>query len=326
MPTEKFANSAVTTLNGGINNAVTSLVVTSATLFPTAGQFRIKIDNEIMIVTNVSGTTFTVTRGAEGTSAASHSNSAVVRHVLTAGALTQFDLMGERVAIDSNAKHAYLCNDTSGSTLADVGSTGGSPLTLNGTANTAYWLASGRLYAHGTKSLRLLADTNARGATATGVTGLVSGSFTVEAFVIFDTYITSGTTVNLVAYMDDGTTSNAVQMGVLNTGNIFAGTLNAGSDKNVITAGGSTTSVTYGMPTHLMYTYSVTNGGRVYKNGLLVGGTQTNGTLPAMTRLVIGNRWQLDAGMRGVVADVRYSTGERTAAEALAAAEAAFSL
>jgi hypothetical protein len=56
-------------------------------LFPTTGQFRIKIDAELMLVTAVSGTTFTVTRGIEGSTAASHANGATVTHILTAGAL-----------------------------------------------------------------------------------------------------------------------------------------------------------------------------------------------------------------------------------------------
>jgi hypothetical protein len=81
---ERFTNNASTTLNGAINNAVTSLVVTSAATFPTAGNFRIRIDDEIMLVTAVSGTTFTVTRAQEGTAAASHSSGATVREVLTA--------------------------------------------------------------------------------------------------------------------------------------------------------------------------------------------------------------------------------------------------
>ena len=87
MPVEQFANNAVTTLNGAINNSVTSLVVTSATGFSTVPQFRLIIDSEIMLVTAVSGTTFTITRGAEGTTAASHSNGATVAQILTAGGL-----------------------------------------------------------------------------------------------------------------------------------------------------------------------------------------------------------------------------------------------
>lgn len=84
---EKYTNNAQTTLNGAINNSVTSLVVTSAATFPTAANFRLRIEDEIMLVTAVSGTTFTVTRGIEGTTAASHPDQAPVRHILTAGAL-----------------------------------------------------------------------------------------------------------------------------------------------------------------------------------------------------------------------------------------------
>src|ERR1700759_3411090 len=84
MMAEKFSNNAQDTLNGAINNSVTSLVVHSASLFPTAGNFHIVIDSEIMLVTAVASTTFTVARAQEGTSAASHSDGATVRHVLTA--------------------------------------------------------------------------------------------------------------------------------------------------------------------------------------------------------------------------------------------------
>jgi hypothetical protein len=87
MAVEQFANNASSTLNGAINSSVTSLVVTSATGFPTVGNFRLLIDSEIMLVTAVSGTTFTVTRGIEGTAAASHSNGATVTAILTAGSL-----------------------------------------------------------------------------------------------------------------------------------------------------------------------------------------------------------------------------------------------
>jgi hypothetical protein len=96
--TEQFTNGAQTTLNGAINNSVGSLTVTSAAGFPTSGDFRIIIaaeggnKDEILLVTGVSGTTFTVTRAyeaiADGTQVAqSHSNGATLAHVLTAGSL-----------------------------------------------------------------------------------------------------------------------------------------------------------------------------------------------------------------------------------------------
>lgn len=84
---ELYTNDPGTTLNGTITSGVTSLTVTSATGFPGSGTFRIRIDDEIMIVTAVSSNVFTVTRGAEGTSAASHTSGATINHLLTAGAL-----------------------------------------------------------------------------------------------------------------------------------------------------------------------------------------------------------------------------------------------
>lgn len=87
---ELLANNASTTLNGGIDNSTTTVVVTLATGFPVTGDFRIIVDSEIMLVTGVSGNTFTVTRGVESTGAVSHSNAAVVTHILTAAGLAQF--------------------------------------------------------------------------------------------------------------------------------------------------------------------------------------------------------------------------------------------
>lgn len=90
--TEQFTNNATTTLTGAMLSTDTTLTVASSSLFPQTPQFRILIDSEIMLVTNLSGagnTTFTVTRGAEGTVATTHSNNANVEHILTAGALNQ---------------------------------------------------------------------------------------------------------------------------------------------------------------------------------------------------------------------------------------------
>ena len=90
MAAEQFANLAQTSLDGAIGAGDLTLVVTSASLFPASPQFRIRIDDELMIVTGVSGTTFTVTRAAESTSAASHANGALTTCVLTAGAITNY--------------------------------------------------------------------------------------------------------------------------------------------------------------------------------------------------------------------------------------------
>ena len=95
---DNFANRYASLLNGAIDDDDTSLVVDSDTGSPDAPQFRILVqdaedddtNHELMIVTAKSGTTFTVTRGAEGTTAVAHGDNSYIAHVLTAGALGAF--------------------------------------------------------------------------------------------------------------------------------------------------------------------------------------------------------------------------------------------
>jgi len=60
---------------GGIDDEVTSFDVDAHSTFPQEVKFRIKIDDEVMVVTGGMGTTaWTVVRGAHGTTAASHAD------------------------------------------------------------------------------------------------------------------------------------------------------------------------------------------------------------------------------------------------------------
>lgn len=86
---EQLANNASTTLNGAINNSVTSVVVTDGSKFPSTGNFRILVGTELMLVTARSSNTLTVTRGIESTTAASHADLDIVDHVYTKGSLDQ---------------------------------------------------------------------------------------------------------------------------------------------------------------------------------------------------------------------------------------------
>lgn len=112
MPTESFANNYQTTLagNGGsITVGATTLLVASAAGAPstTGAQFRIIVDSEIMIVTAVSSLTFTVTRGAEGTTAAIHNDGAVVYHIVTAAPLNALIAAESQVAATTQAGTTY---------------------------------------------------------------------------------------------------------------------------------------------------------------------------------------------------------------------------
>jgi len=91
---ETFANNAVGTLNAAITTTgATSFVLQAGqgAAFPATGNFRVLIDSELMLVGARSGDTCSsVTRGIEGTAAATHLINAAVTHELTAGALAQF--------------------------------------------------------------------------------------------------------------------------------------------------------------------------------------------------------------------------------------------
>jgi len=90
----QFSNLASTTLASGVSSSATSVSVTSASSFPSLGSgdyFYATIGagsgSEIVKVTAISGTTFTVVRGEDGTTAVSHSSGADCALRVTAGTL-----------------------------------------------------------------------------------------------------------------------------------------------------------------------------------------------------------------------------------------------
>ncbi len=98
-------NSLQTTLSGAIDNAVTSIPLTSTTSFPTAGY--VTIDNEVISYTGVSGGNLTgATRGADGTAAASHLSAAAVSATIVAA--HHNNLKDEVKAIETSLGAGYL--------------------------------------------------------------------------------------------------------------------------------------------------------------------------------------------------------------------------
>lgn len=83
----QFSNNAQSTLAAAVSAGETSLTIASPAPFPTNGDFTILIDSEIMLVTGVVGSVFTVARAQEGTSAAAHASGATVQLVVTAAFL-----------------------------------------------------------------------------------------------------------------------------------------------------------------------------------------------------------------------------------------------
>lgn len=169
-----FANGAQSPLATSINAGSPSLTVLSALSFP-ATPFRVVVDQEIMICTALLGNTLTVTRGTEGTAAASHAAGAIVTQSVTAADFTAFasgggggdrwfTLTNSPVAITSSAAMAaydtlYVVTamtaiaptlpapatskwvgirvDGSSTNLATITATGGA--TINGSATLVMW-------------------------------------------------------------------------------------------------------------------------------------------------------------------------------------------
>jgi len=78
-----------TTITTDITSSATSIVVAAVTGFPSSRPYTLVLDvdtvnEEIITVTNISGTTLTVTRGVDGTGGVAHSSGAVVAHMVTA--------------------------------------------------------------------------------------------------------------------------------------------------------------------------------------------------------------------------------------------------
>ena len=107
-----FANNCNTTLNGGITAVATSMVVTSATGFPipTGSQYfyctladaATQTTIEIVKVTAVSGTTFTIVRGQDGTTGTIFASGAVVSLRLVRANLNDFAKLDEFNTFTSN--------------------------------------------------------------------------------------------------------------------------------------------------------------------------------------------------------------------------------
>lgn len=88
MADEQYKNApAQSTLSSGISSGDTTATVADGSVFSSTGDYRVIIDSELIIVTARSGNTLTIERGAEGSTAASHSSGATVTQIITRDAM-----------------------------------------------------------------------------------------------------------------------------------------------------------------------------------------------------------------------------------------------
>lgn len=104
-------NSLQTTLATTVNSAVTSVVLTSATGFPSTGY--VTIDSEVISYTGISTNTLTgCTRGADGTTAASHTSGVPVSATIVAAHHNSLKDEVEAVETDLVAAFASITPST----------------------------------------------------------------------------------------------------------------------------------------------------------------------------------------------------------------------
>lgn len=98
---------AYTTLSAQITAGAGSLTVSSAEKFPATAPFSVMIDAECVLVTAGAGTTsWTVTRGYGGTTAAAHASGATVDGALQDGTPSHLAIFNERFEFDCKADEA----------------------------------------------------------------------------------------------------------------------------------------------------------------------------------------------------------------------------
>ena len=115
-----LSNDCFTTLAATIDNAQTAITVVNASPFPSSGNFHIRIDDEIMLVTGVSGNTWQVTRAYELVdgvqAAAAHNGGADVNGVFSVAALTSGAAPGTYtnpvMTVDNYGRTSSIANGT----------------------------------------------------------------------------------------------------------------------------------------------------------------------------------------------------------------------
>jgi hypothetical protein len=260
MATEQFANSAQTTLSAAITSttATSISVANGGTPFSSSAQFRILIDSELMLVTAGAGTnTWTVTRGIEGTAAATHSNGATVTEVLTAGGLVNL--------LPSGSAQVYAAAPGGRLTL-----TSGTPVTTSDVtaAQTLYYTP----YIHDQIAL---------------YTGSWAGvTFSEKSLKLTDSSQT-GRTTNASATLDQLTDTSQLVRGMQISGtNIPAGTtissINSASSVTMsqnATGSGTGIAITFKLPPSKNYdVFGISSGGALK---LQLGNSWTNDTTRA---------------------------------------------
>ena len=264
--TIKYANDAKSTLASGLTSSATSLSVANAGSFPTISSGdemyltladALNSVSEIVKCTAVSGTTFTVVRGYESTTAVSWAAGSNVQLRITAGLITNLlaDAGGDFVAITENSTTGYGTSYRAaapanygdiGSSAVDLSVSSFTSTTLGATGN--YSLAVGLLTTasgHYSVAAGYQADATGQYAVATGYQTDATGDYSTAggsqtlASGIYSTAMGSGTTASLNYAVASGLNTTASGFGSTAMGHttVASGAMSVGTGYNSVASG-----------------------------------------------------------------------------------------
>lgn len=180
MPRHNYSSIAVRTeLTTALTSTATGLGVGNASGYP-AAPFTIVIDRgtaseEICVVTAVSGLNFTVTRGAEGTAAVSHSIGATLEHAVTARDYTDSAFLGDAGTQNFSGPITSAGQIKGDAVAATNGVTGASLTVTNGVSAGSVTATNGVSGATVTASGQVKGDSVAATAGVTGASVTATG-------------------------------------------------------------------------------------------------------------------------------------------------------
>lgn len=87
---ERLLNAAETTTNETLDDSETVITVTDGSVFPATGDYRLLIEDEVVLVTSRATDDLTVVRGADDTTAVAHSTGLTIKTVITRDAIKRY--------------------------------------------------------------------------------------------------------------------------------------------------------------------------------------------------------------------------------------------
>lgn len=237
---------------------------------------------------------------------------------------------GTAPALDANHIYVYNCDETSGTTLANIGSGANGDATFTGTINTDYYVGSKIMGRNMTSFRPLNSGPSATGYAVTGNScSITGGSISVEVMIVPNDIIVEGAAdpLGTIFKIQDAGNTDFVEIATTYFAQNFYGTA-------VITGGGANSTSTFVLSSnanryHLMLTYNAATGVLyLYVNGILEKTASFGAahSLPTLTKIYIGGGDASWGTFQGWIAHLRISDIVRSASYALSSAEAFLAL